>query len=111
MKIADVTTRLAAAYAMNGLHDEALQHFSTALKRADGYEARKTILEVAARFDGALAALKKRQPDDPQLELAFARQLAEQGRRRLADKQPAQALAELEKSRAIITRLLTATNN
>ena len=50
VKIADVTTRLAAAYAMNGLHDEASQHFSTALKRADGYQARKTILEVAARL-------------------------------------------------------------
>jgi serine/threonine protein kinase/Flp pilus assembly protein TadD len=110
-KLTDPWLRLAAAYAMNGLYEEALQHFSIALKRADSYEARKSILEVAARFDVVVAALYKRQPDDPQLELAVARQLAEQGRRSLAENQFPQAQSELEKARAIFTRLLTATNN
>src|SRR5207247_224840 len=70
------------------------------------YEARKAILEVAARFDDVLAALSKRQPDDPQLQLAMARNLAERGKQHLAEKQPAKAQAELEKARALFTRLL-----
>jgi tetratricopeptide (TPR) repeat protein len=103
--------RLAVAYAVNGLNDLALQHFSTALKLADGYEARKSILEMAARFDEVLTALSNRYPDDPQLQLALARNLAERGKQRLAEKQPAKAQAELEKSRAIFTRLRFPGNN
>ena len=63
------------------------------------------IVEVAAWSDEVLSALTKRQPDDPQLQLAFARKLAEHGKQRLAEKQPAKAQAELEKSREMITRL------
>jgi tetratricopeptide (TPR) repeat protein len=106
MKVTDPWLKLAAAYAVNGFHEEALHYCSRALKRADGYEARKPILEVAARFDQVLAALSKRQPDDPQLQLALARKLAERGTQRLAEKRPAKAQAELEKSRAIYVRLL-----
>ena len=72
-----VWARLAAAYALNGGNDEASQYFSKALTRADGYEARKPILEFASRFDDLLSALSRRQPDDPQLQLALARKLAE----------------------------------
>ncbi len=111
LKNADGITHLAAAYAVNGLHDKALQYFSSALQRTDGYEARKPIVEVAGRFDDVLAALIKRQPDDPQLQLALARNLAERGKQRLAEKQPAQAQAELEKSRAIFARLHSTSNN
>jgi hypothetical protein len=101
---------LAAAYAANGLHAEALQFIRKALERADGYDARKPILEVAARFDDILAELIKRQPDDPQLQLALARRLVERGKQRLAQKQPGQAQVELETSHAIFTRLLTSAN-
>ena len=82
---------------MNGRNDEASQYFGRALQRADGYEARKPILELAARFDDLLLALVQRQPDDSQLQLALARKLAERGQQRLAAKQPAEALAELQK--------------
>src|SRR5262249_14135863 len=46
-----------------------------------------------------------RQPDDTQLQLAWARKLAERGKQRLDEKQPAQAQVELEKSRGTLTRL------
>jgi WD40 repeat protein/tetratricopeptide (TPR) repeat protein len=105
MQLTDPLSKLAAAYAVNGRNDEALQYFGRALQRADGYEARKPILEFAARFDDVLSALAQRQPDDRQLQLALGRNLAERGKQRLAEKQPAQAQAELEKSREILTRL------
>ena len=44
--------------------------------------------------------------DDPQLQLALARKLAEHGTQRLTEKQPAQAQADLEKARTVFTRLL-----
>jgi tetratricopeptide (TPR) repeat protein len=104
-KLTDLWARLAAAYAVNGRNHEAAQYFSRALQQADGYEARKPILEFAAHFDEVIAALVQRQPDDQQLQLALARNLAERGEQRLLDKQPAQAQAELEKCREILTRL------
>jgi WD40 repeat protein/tetratricopeptide (TPR) repeat protein len=106
-KITDPWSRLAAAYAVVERNDEALRYFSKALKLADGYEARKPIVQLAARFDDLLSVLVQRQPDDWQLQLAFARRFAERGKQRLAEKQPAQAQTELEKARAIYTRLLS----
>jgi hypothetical protein len=105
-KVSDPWSKLAAAYAANGFNHEATKYFRGALQRADGYEARKSILEAAARFDAVVAALGKDRPDDPQLQLALARNFAERGRQRLADKQPAQAQAELEKARTLVTQLL-----
>jgi hypothetical protein len=64
-------------------------------------------MRIAARFDYLLSSLVKRQPDDPQVQLALARKLAERGKQRLAAKQPADALAELRESREIVTRLRT----
>jgi WD40 repeat protein/tetratricopeptide (TPR) repeat protein len=96
---------LAAAYAVNGRKDEVVHYFGKALQRADGYEARKPILEFARQFDHVLSALVQQQPDDSQLQLALGRRFAKRGRQRLDDKQPAEALAELQKARAIFTRL------
>ncbi len=105
MKINDVATRLAVAYAMNGRNDEASQYFGRALQQADGYEARTPIVEFASRFDDVLSALIKQQPEVSQLQLAWARRLAERGKQRLAEKQAAKALTELDESRKIFTRL------
>jgi WD40 repeat protein len=105
MKLTDPWAVLGAAYALNGRHRDALPYFSRALERADGYQARKPILEFAARFDEVLQALVQQQPDDLQLQLALARKLAEQGKQRLAEKQAAKAEAELQKCREIFTRL------
>ena len=79
-KVADPWLRLAAAYALIGHNDAALRYLSRALERADGYEARKTIVEFASGFDEVLSGLLKRQPDDPQLQLAWTRKLADRGR-------------------------------
>ncbi len=103
-KATDPWLRLATAYGLNGRTDKALPYFSRALQRADGYEARKPIVELAAFSDEVLSALIQRQPDDAQFQLALARRLAERGKQRLADKQPAKAQTELEKSREIFTR-------
>src|SRR5262249_26262996 len=105
IKLTDPSLRLAAAWAVNGRKDEALQDFGRALQRADGYDARKPILEAAARFDDLLSALIRRQPDDAQLQLALARKLSERGKQRLLEKRPTEALAELQKSCEIFTRL------
>ena len=101
----DVTLRLAVAYAANGLYDQSLAYFHTALERADGYEARRPILKFAARFDEIITPLIRQNPDDAPMQLALARELAGRGKRRLGQEQPAKAQAELEKSRAILTRL------
>src|SRR5262249_35758774 len=106
LKVTDPWLKLAGGYALNGRYAEASPIVSRLLQQADGYEARKPILEIAAQFDEVLAALVQRQPDDPQLQLTLARKLAERGKQYLADKRPAKAQAELEKSREIFTRLL-----
>jgi tetratricopeptide (TPR) repeat protein len=105
LKVADPWLKLATAYARNGRTDKALSYFDRALQQADGYEARRPIVELAAQSDDVLSALIQRQPDDAQLQLAMARKLAERGKHRLVEKQPAQAQAELEKSREMFTRL------
>jgi tetratricopeptide (TPR) repeat protein len=111
MKQTDPWSRLAAAYAANGLRDQALRCFTKALQEAEGYEAKKPIVQLAARFDEVLSALIQRQPDDPQLKLALARSLAEHGKQLLAEKQPLEAQAELERSREVFTRLLSPAQN
>ena len=107
LKQSDPLAKLAAAYALNGRIDKALEYFSRALRRAEGYSARKELLGLAARFDEIISALVKQQPDDTQLQWASARNLATSGKQSLAEKQPAKAIAELEQSREILTRLLT----
>ncbi len=107
LKLTEPWLRLAAAYAVNNRKDEALQYFGKALQLAKGYVARKPILELAARFDDVLSALVQRQPEDGQLQLALAWKLAERAQQLLAQKQPAQAQAELLKAHEIITTLRT----
>ncbi len=103
--VTDTWLKLAAAYTVNGRNDEALHYLDKLLQRADGYEARKPIIDVAARFDNLLAALAGRRPDDLQFQLALARKLAERGKGRLAEKRAALAQADLQKYREILTRL------
>src|SRR5262249_14776954 len=88
-----------------------VEYFSAALKQADGYEARKPIVTLLARFDMVLGAFVERQPGDQQLQLALARRLTERGQKYLANTQPTKAQDELEKSRTIFTRLLTPTDH
>jgi tetratricopeptide (TPR) repeat protein len=111
LKLTDPLVRLAAAYALNGHTDAASRYFTRALKRADGYEARKPILEFAARFDEVLPTLIQQRPNDAQLQLAWARKLAARGKQGLAEKQPEKAFVELEKSRDTFTRLRSPEGN
>jgi formylglycine-generating enzyme required for sulfatase activity/tetratricopeptide (TPR) repeat protein len=107
MKVTEPWARLDAAYAVSGRLDEAVRRFSKAIRRADGYEARKPIYALAAKFDEVLPLLSQQQPQDLELQLALARQLTERGRQRLVNNQAAAAQADLEKSRAIFERLRT----
>ena len=93
LKVTDPWLKLAAAYAVNGHNDEASQYFGRALQRADGYEARKPIVELAARFDDVLSALVQRQPDDSQLQLALAQVAYDQKKFAFAVRFFAEALA------------------
>ena len=101
----DPWARLAAAYVLNGRDGRAAEYFGRALARADGYEARQPILQFAAQFGDVLSELIKRRPDDPQFQLALARQLAAHGKLRLAELQPAQAQAALDQSHALFAHL------
>ncbi|MFN0053794.1 MAG: hypothetical protein ACKV0T_16565 [Planctomycetales bacterium] len=107
LKATDPWAKLAAGYALNGRRTESVQFFAKALQQADGSEGRKPILELAARFDDVLSALVQESPDDAQLQLALARKHAQRGRRALADKEPAKAVTDLQKSRDLFARLST----
>ena len=111
MKPIDPWSKLAAGCAFNRLTDQATRYFTRALQEAEGYEAKKPIMQLAGRFDEVLSALITQQPDNPQLQLALARRHAEHGKQLLALKQPLKAQAELEKSREVFTRLLSAAQN
>jgi WD40 repeat protein/tetratricopeptide (TPR) repeat protein len=104
--LTDPWAKLAGAYALAGRNVQASRYFSKAIKLAEGYEARKPIVELAARFDNPLVELFKQQPDEPLLQLAWARTCAERGKQRLAQNRSAEAQAELKKAREIYTRLL-----
>jgi WD40 repeat protein len=106
MKQTDPWSKLAAACAASSLSDQATKYFTRALEEAEGYEAKKPIVQLAGRFDEVLSAVIKKQPEDPQLHLAWARRLAEHGKQLLAEKQPGEAQSELDKSRDAFTRLL-----
>jgi WD40 repeat protein/tetratricopeptide (TPR) repeat protein len=104
--LTDPWAKLAGAYALVGRNDQASRYLKKALKLADSYQARKPIVELAASFDNLVGELLKHQPDEPLLQLAWARKCAELGKQRLAQKQPAQARAELEKARELYRRVL-----
>ena len=105
MKLTDPWAKLAVAYALNGREVESAQQFERALGSANGYDARKPIVELSARFDDVLFTLGQQHPEDQQLQLALARKLMERGNMRLAEKRPAEAQTDLEKSREIFGRL------
>src|SRR5262249_43328078 len=105
LKAADPWLKLAAACALNGRQREAVQYFVRALQRTEGYEAKKPIVRPAAAFADVLASRSRAKARDSQRQLAWAGKLVERGRELLAGKQPAQAQAELQKSRDIFLRL------
>ena len=104
-KLTDPWAELASAYAVNGRNDQASQYFDRALQNALGSEARKPIVELASRFDDVLSALIDRRPDEPDFQLARARNLAQRGKELLGQKQPARAQAELARSHDVYARL------
>jgi Flp pilus assembly protein TadD len=107
IQMPDPWLKLAMAYAMSGHDDLAMQYFNAALQRADGFAARKQIVDSAAQNDQILSVFVKQQPDNPQWQLAWARRLAERGQERLAANLLGEARADLEQSREIFGRLGT----
>lgn len=105
MKVTDVTVRLAAAYAQTGQREEALKYFGTSLMQTKSPEGKKTIVEMASRFDDVLQALFQSQPDDLRLQLAMGRKLFERGQQHLTKNSPGEAIADLQKSRDLFAGL------
>ncbi len=111
MKLTDPWAKLAAGYALNGRHEEAVRYFRLAYKQTDDYQARAGIIEYAALFEDILFALGQQYPDDLQWQFALARKLAEQGRKHLAAKEPARAQAKLEQARAAFQRSMVSADH
>jgi tetratricopeptide (TPR) repeat protein len=106
-QVDDPWLRLALAYDLRGQTEAAVPLFAIALQHADAFDARRTIIEIAARSDDVFAALSRQLPDDPQLQLAWARRLYDRGREHLAQKDRAQANLDLQKAHEIFIRLRT----
>ncbi len=105
-QLADPWAKLAAAYTLSGRSSESVQYFNQALEGADGYDAKKAIIEYAVQNDEFFTALVKRRPNSPQIQLALARRLIASGKTGLAGKKYAEALSELKRAEDIVTRLL-----
>lgn len=105
IKSKDTWAKLGAAYAVNGRNDQAAQYFGLALQRATDDKDTMSILQLAGRFDDILELLNQKQPDVPQLQLALARKLSQQGQNLLNQKQPVEAQTSLQKSREIFANL------
>lgn len=108
-RLADPWAKLGNAYTVNERLKDAMPYWVRSIQRADGYEARKPILEFATRF-GLIPAIANQLLDDSQVQLALARYLAELGKRRLADKQSEDAWTELKRARDAFRRLPTSDN-
>lgn len=83
MKIRDPWMRLAAAYAWHGQADQAMLVSERALDGARSMMAKVQILDDAAGQEDLLAALAQRRPNDPQIQLVWAKCLVDRGIRRL----------------------------
>ncbi len=97
--------KLAGSYALSGRNDLATHYFDFALAGATDHEARQSAIDLVSQFDDVLDALAERHRDDPQVELALARKLAERGQKLLAANKLQQAQIELERSHQVYTRL------
>jgi serine/threonine protein kinase/formylglycine-generating enzyme required for sulfatase activity/tetratricopeptide (TPR) repeat protein len=96
---------LAAAYAVTGEKDKAVQYANHALNDADGDEARKAIFEYVVTVDTVFDAFVKLHGAEPLLQLALARNLAARGKTALAAEKSAEALAALKLAQDVFTRL------
>ncbi|MBI3860811.1 MAG: PD40 domain-containing protein [Planctomycetia bacterium] len=102
----DPWLRLATACAVSGETEMATTRFAAALDAAATLSARRPIVQAAERFEKIVAVLHEQRPNDPLLRLALARIHAKSGIKNLEGKHPADALADLQKSRDFATRLL-----
>ena len=107
LQIDDPWLRLALAYELGGRSDEAVPLFAIALQQTEAFDVRQSIIEIAAKSDEVFAALSQQLPDDPQLQLAWARRLSDRGRESLVRKDLTHAKLDLQKSYDILTRLRT----
>lgn len=100
----DPWARLAAAYALYGELNEATRIAVRVLDEADGIAAKSKLLQAIAQAEDLLAAVAKVRGGDLEVELAWAKRLADRGGRRLADR-PADAMRDLVAAREIFTRM------
>ncbi|HKB37680.1 MAG TPA: hypothetical protein VKD72_14630, partial [Gemmataceae bacterium] len=96
IKVTDVETRLAAAYALNGSNEEALQYFGKALQRAADRAGKATIIAAAALQETVLQELARRAENDGPFQAELARYYAEHGDRPRAEAARTKARALFE---------------
>lgn len=106
-EIDDPWLKLALAYDLSGRSEEAIPLFAIALQQAEAFDVRKSIIEIAARSDEVFAALSRQLPNDPQLQLAWARRLYIRALEHLTRKDRAQATLDLQTSYETFVRLRT----
>jgi formylglycine-generating enzyme required for sulfatase activity/tetratricopeptide (TPR) repeat protein/tRNA A-37 threonylcarbamoyl transferase component Bud32 len=95
-ELTDPWVRLAAAYALDGRNDKALQYFGTAIQRADGHAGKATVIGAAAPLRGLLEELAESIPNDGLFQAELARHFAQRGDNPLADAACARARALFE---------------
>lgn len=96
--ITDPWARLAVAYQQNGESSDALELFQKALFNVEEDSDREKIVEEIRRHAGLLAALLELHPEDPDLRLGEARELAEKGREMLDQGDAEKALVHLQRA-------------
>jgi formylglycine-generating enzyme required for sulfatase activity len=100
LKFTDPWSKLAAAYALDGRNDKALETFATALRVADGRTAKAAVIAAAALLPGLLEKLAESAPNDGPFQAELAWHFAERGDKPKADAARAKARALFEKQLA-----------
>jgi formylglycine-generating enzyme required for sulfatase activity len=99
-RIADPWSKLAAAYALDGRNDKALEYFGKALQGTDGRAGKAVVIAAAAPLPGLLEKLAAAAPKDGAFQAELARHYAEKGNQPLAGAARAKARALFEKELA-----------
>jgi tetratricopeptide (TPR) repeat protein len=100
LKFTDPWVQLAAAYALDGRNDKAVEYFAKALQRADSRAGKARIIAAAAPLPGLLEKLAESAPKDGPFQAELARHYAERGKKPQANAARTKARALFEKQLA-----------
>src|SRR5262249_39746060 len=84
-KLTDPWGKLAAAYAVDGRNDKAVEYFAKAVQRADGRAGKAMVIAAATMVPGLLEKLAESNPNDAEFQAELARYYARGGNQPLAN--------------------------